>query len=172
MSPQSMQGRRRPDTRRQRTCGRQVSVTKNSVSSTCRWATRRATTIRRCVRVRRRSTAPLVALDVNTGKPRWVFQTVHNDVWDYDLGSQPTLIEFPTASGKVPAFCCRPRTAISSCSTAPLESHCTRSTKSPSRKAERSPTSAPRRNPSHVTIRYANPIWSSATCGVSRPSIR
>jgi len=41
---------------------------------------------------------------VNTGKPRWVFQTVHNDVWDYDLGSQPTLIEFPTASGKVPAI--------------------------------------------------------------------
>jgi len=46
----------------------------------------------------------LVALGVNTGKPRWVFQTVHNDVWDYDLGSQPTLIEFPTASGKVPAI--------------------------------------------------------------------
>ena len=46
----------------------------------------------------------LVALDVNTGKPRWVFQTVHNDAWDYDLGSQPTLIEFPTASGKVPAI--------------------------------------------------------------------
>jgi quinoprotein glucose dehydrogenase len=45
----------------------------------------------------------LVALDVNTGKPRWVYQTVHNDVWDYDLGSQPTLVEFPTASGKVPA---------------------------------------------------------------------
>ncbi|WP_371929904.1 membrane-bound PQQ-dependent dehydrogenase, glucose/quinate/shikimate family [Bradyrhizobium sp. CCGUVB1N3] len=45
----------------------------------------------------------LVALDVNTGKPRWVFQTVHNDVWDYDLGSQPTLVEFPTANGKVPA---------------------------------------------------------------------
>jgi quinoprotein glucose dehydrogenase len=46
----------------------------------------------------------LVALDVNTGKPRWVFQTVHNDVWDYDLGSQPTLIEFPTTTGKVPAI--------------------------------------------------------------------
>jgi len=46
----------------------------------------------------------LVALDVNTGKPRWVFQTVHNDVWDYDLGSQPTLIEFPAASSKVPAI--------------------------------------------------------------------
>ena len=46
----------------------------------------------------------VVALDVNTGKPRWVFQTAHNDVWDYDLGSQPTLIEFPTPSGQVPAI--------------------------------------------------------------------
>ena len=46
----------------------------------------------------------IVALDVSTGKPRWVFQTVHNDVWDYDLGSQPTLIEFPTGSGRVPAI--------------------------------------------------------------------
>jgi quinoprotein glucose dehydrogenase len=46
----------------------------------------------------------VVALDVTTGKPRWVFQTAHNDVWDYDLGSQPTLIEFPTANGKVPAI--------------------------------------------------------------------
>lgn len=45
----------------------------------------------------------LVALDVHTGKPRWVFQTVHNDVWDYDLGSQPTLIDYPTANGPVPA---------------------------------------------------------------------
>ena len=46
----------------------------------------------------------IVALDVDTGKPRWVFQTVHNDVWDYDLGSQPTLLEFPTPNGKVPAI--------------------------------------------------------------------
>src|SRR3546814_20254481 len=28
----------------------------------------------------------LVALDVATGKPAWHFQTVHKDVWDYDLG--------------------------------------------------------------------------------------
>ena len=46
----------------------------------------------------------LVALDVHTGKPRWVFQTVKNDVWDYDLGSQPTLIDYPTANGTVPAI--------------------------------------------------------------------
>ncbi|RZJ97605.1 MAG: membrane-bound PQQ-dependent dehydrogenase, glucose/quinate/shikimate family [Brevundimonas sp.] len=45
----------------------------------------------------------LVALDVNTGKPRWHFQTVHHDVWDYDLGSQATLVDFPTAAGAVPA---------------------------------------------------------------------
>ena len=46
----------------------------------------------------------LVALDVATGKPRWKFQTAHNDVWDYDLGSQGTLVDFPSASGPVPAI--------------------------------------------------------------------
>ncbi|WP_421728681.1 membrane-bound PQQ-dependent dehydrogenase, glucose/quinate/shikimate family [Brevundimonas sp.] len=45
----------------------------------------------------------LVALDVNTGKPRWHFQTVHHDVWDYDLGSQATLVDFPTGAGTTPA---------------------------------------------------------------------
>ncbi|NKF20980.1 membrane-bound PQQ-dependent dehydrogenase, glucose/quinate/shikimate family [Solimonas marina] len=45
----------------------------------------------------------LVAIDVNTGKPVWHFQTTHIDVWDYDLGSQPTLVDFPTDHGKVPA---------------------------------------------------------------------
>ena len=45
----------------------------------------------------------LVALDVTTGKPAWNFQTTHIDVWDYDLGSQPTLIDFPVGGTKVPA---------------------------------------------------------------------
>src|SRR3546814_3735267 len=39
----------------------------------------------------------LVALDVTTGKPAWHFQTVHKDVWVYDLGSTATLVDFPTA---------------------------------------------------------------------------
>lgn len=43
----------------------------------------------------------LVALDVTTGQPRWRFQTVHKDVWDYDLGSQATLFDLP---GGVPAL--------------------------------------------------------------------
>lgn len=46
----------------------------------------------------------LVAVDVTTGKPVWQFQTVHFDVWDYDLGSQPSLIDFPTDRGSVPAL--------------------------------------------------------------------
>lgn len=46
----------------------------------------------------------LVALDANTGRPVWRFQTVHLDVWDYDLGSQATLIDFPGESGLVPAI--------------------------------------------------------------------
>lgn len=47
----------------------------------------------------------IVALDASNGKVRWVFQTVHKDVWDYDLGSQPTLMDYPDNSGKaVPAI--------------------------------------------------------------------
>ncbi|SPJ32416.1 membrane-bound PQQ-dependent dehydrogenase, glucose/quinate/shikimate family [Kushneria phyllosphaerae] len=45
----------------------------------------------------------MVALDVTTGLPKWKFQTAHKDVWDYDPGSQPTLIDFPTDNGRVPA---------------------------------------------------------------------
>ena len=46
----------------------------------------------------------IVALDVATGQPRWHFQTVYYDVWDYDLGSQGTLVDFPTPEGPVPAL--------------------------------------------------------------------
>ena len=37
----------------------------------------------------------VVAIDAETGKPRWFFQHTHHDVWDYDVGSQPTLIDLP-----------------------------------------------------------------------------
>ncbi|EQB14709.1 glucose dehydrogenase [Sphingobium quisquiliarum P25] len=36
----------------------------------------------------------LVALDVRTGKPRWRFQAVRKDVWDYDFGAQATLVDY------------------------------------------------------------------------------
>ncbi|MBS0366903.1 MAG: pyrroloquinoline quinone-dependent dehydrogenase [Proteobacteria bacterium] len=45
----------------------------------------------------------VVALDALTGKVVWHFQTVHHDVWDYDVPAQPVLFDFPTAHGKVPA---------------------------------------------------------------------
>lgn len=34
----------------------------------------------------------LVALDAKTGERRWHFQTVHHDLWDYDLAAPPTLV--------------------------------------------------------------------------------
>lgn len=46
----------------------------------------------------------LVALDVTTGKPRWEFQAVRKDVWDYDFGAQATLIDYPSKAGPVPAL--------------------------------------------------------------------
>ncbi|MDQ2704168.1 MAG: PQQ-binding-like beta-propeller repeat protein [Pseudomonadota bacterium] len=46
----------------------------------------------------------IVALDVETGEVAWHHQTVHYDVWDYDLGGQGTLVDFPTPEGPVPAI--------------------------------------------------------------------
>jgi quinoprotein glucose dehydrogenase len=35
----------------------------------------------------------LVALDATTGKLVWGYQLVHHDLWDYDLASQPALVD-------------------------------------------------------------------------------
>ena len=35
----------------------------------------------------------LVALDCSTGSRRWHFQSIHHDIWDWDLPSQPSLVE-------------------------------------------------------------------------------
>ena len=48
-----------------------------------------------------RVSSSVVALDVRTGEPRWVFQTVHKDVWDYDIGSQATLFDYHADDGSV-----------------------------------------------------------------------
>jgi quinoprotein glucose dehydrogenase len=37
----------------------------------------------------------VVALNAETGEPVWSFQTTHHDLWDYDVASQPTLIDLP-----------------------------------------------------------------------------
>jgi quinoprotein glucose dehydrogenase len=41
----------------------------------------------------------VVALRAETGEQVWAFQTVHHDVWDYDLPAQPTLARIDTGSG-------------------------------------------------------------------------
>ena len=45
----------------------------------------------------------LVALDVNTGKLKWYFQTVHHDNWDYDNCSAPMLITVKHNGKSIPA---------------------------------------------------------------------
>ncbi|KTF36255.1 glucose dehydrogenase [Xanthomonas translucens] len=44
-------------------------------------------------------TASLVAVDAATGKERWHFRTVNHDLWDYDIGPQPNLVDFPVPGG-------------------------------------------------------------------------
>ncbi|CAN7201661.1 membrane-bound PQQ-dependent dehydrogenase, glucose/quinate/shikimate family [Phenylobacterium sp. LjRoot219] len=46
----------------------------------------------------------VVALEAATGKVRWAFQTVHHDIWDYDVGAQPVLTDIPRPGGPVPAL--------------------------------------------------------------------
>lgn len=41
----------------------------------------------------------VLALDATTGKEKWVYQTVHNDLWDFDLPMQPSLVDFPMKDG-------------------------------------------------------------------------
>jgi len=46
----------------------------------------------------------VIALDAATGKERWVFQTTHHDIWDYDVASQPSLVDLPIDGRRVPAL--------------------------------------------------------------------
>ena len=41
----------------------------------------------------------IVAIEGATGNVRWSYQTVHHDIWDYDVPSQPTLIDLPNERG-------------------------------------------------------------------------
>jgi quinoprotein glucose dehydrogenase len=41
----------------------------------------------------------LVAVDLDTGKPKWHFQFIHHEIWDYDMSSAPLLMDV-TIDGK------------------------------------------------------------------------
>ena len=47
-----------------------------------------------------RYSSAVVALDAKTGVRRWSFQTVHHNLWDYDVGSQPVLFDMPMPDGQ------------------------------------------------------------------------
>lgn len=51
-----------------------------------------------------RISSSVVALELATGRMRWVFQTVHHDLWDYDVPSQPTLVDLTINGATVPAL--------------------------------------------------------------------
>jgi quinoprotein glucose dehydrogenase len=56
-----------------------------------------------------RFSSSVVAVNAETGQVRWTFQTTHHDLWDYDVGSQPVLINLngipalvqPTKRGQI-----------------------------------------------------------------------
>lgn len=54
----------------------------------------------------------VVALDALRGEPRWHFQTVHHDLWDYDLVASPVLLDADVAGARVPALALAARTGF------------------------------------------------------------
>jgi quinoprotein glucose dehydrogenase len=45
----------------------------------------------------------VVALDCKTGERKWHFQTIHHDLWDWDLPSHPSLVTVKRNGEDVPA---------------------------------------------------------------------
>lgn len=45
----------------------------------------------------------LVAIDAATGRPRWHFQLVRHDIWDYDVSSPPMLVDIRKNGRVIPA---------------------------------------------------------------------
>jgi quinoprotein glucose dehydrogenase len=51
-----------------------------------------------------RFNSAIVALEIATGRVSWVYQSVHHDIWDMDVGGQPSLVDLDTPHGKRPAL--------------------------------------------------------------------
>jgi quinoprotein glucose dehydrogenase len=51
-----------------------------------------------------RYSSSVLALRADTGEVAWVFQTVHHDIWDYDVPAQPVLIDLTVDGQAVPAL--------------------------------------------------------------------
>lgn len=53
----------------------------------------------------------IVAVDAATGEYRWHFQTVHHDLWDFDLPNPPVLVDIEHDGRAVPALASVGKTA-------------------------------------------------------------
>lgn len=51
-----------------------------------------------------RFSSSVTALDLESGQVRWVFQTVHHDLWDMDVPSQPQLVGLARDGEVLPAL--------------------------------------------------------------------
>lgn len=51
-----------------------------------------------------RFASSVTALNASTGEVAWVFQTVHHDLWDYDVPAQPALIDLTIDGDTVPSL--------------------------------------------------------------------
>jgi quinoprotein glucose dehydrogenase len=54
----------------------------------------------------------VVALDARTGEHVWHFQTVHHDLWDYDLAAPPILVDIERDGRDVPAVVVLTKTSL------------------------------------------------------------
>lgn len=48
-----------------------------------------------------RYNSSIVALDIQTGDVRWSFQTVNHDVWDFDIASQPVVVNWKSQDDEI-----------------------------------------------------------------------
>lgn len=46
----------------------------------------------------------VVAVDAETGRLKWYFQTIHHDLWDSDLPAPPTLVDIRARGKRIPAL--------------------------------------------------------------------
>jgi quinoprotein glucose dehydrogenase len=51
----------------------------------------------------------VIALEAATGKRVWGFQTVHHDIWDYDIAAEPVLFKF---RNRIPAIAITTKTGM------------------------------------------------------------
>ena len=86
-------------TRRRATSGRRSASTTSSGSCTCRRRAARTTCTAATGSATTSTRSSIVCLDAKTGERVWHFQTVHHDLFDYDLPAAPILIDI-TVDGR------------------------------------------------------------------------